>query len=133
MRVIVAGGGEFGARLSESLFRDKHDVILIEKDEERAEHLGERLSSIVFFGDASDKVMLKKANAEKCDVVFAVTGDDRTNSSICESARSFGVKRLIARLNDPAKEDVFPHGVVSINLTDSAVREFKAVIGKRGR
>ena len=95
-------------RLAESLSKDKHEVIVIEKEESRAEHLGEKLASIVFYGDASDKDMLKKANVEKCQAVFAVTGNDKLNTIICENARTLGVRKLVARLNDPNRE--YPSG-----------------------
>jgi trk system potassium uptake protein TrkA len=126
MRVIIAGGGEFGTRLAESLERDRHEVVLIEKNEKRAESLGERLSCIVMYADASDKEMLRKVSAEKADAVMAVTGDDKVNSLICEAARSLGVKRVIARLNDPDKESMLASsGALTINIVDSAVREFR--------
>jgi trk system potassium uptake protein TrkA len=126
MRVIIAGGGEFGTRLAESLERDRHEVVLIEKNEKRAESLGERLSCIVMYADASDKEMLRKVSAEKADAVMAVTGDDKVNSLICEAARSLGVKRVIARLNDPDKESMLASsGAFAINIVDSAVREFR--------
>ena len=130
MRVIIAGGGELGVRLAEELGRE-NDVILIEKDEGRAEYLGEKLSSIVLFGDATDKQVLKHANAEKCDVMFAATGDDKTNSAVCELANSFGIKKIAARLNDPGKVDLFSKsGATAINIMDSVVREFKKAAEK---
>jgi len=130
MRVIIAGGGEFGVRLAEDLAKE-NEVIIVEKDEGRAEYLGEKLSSIVLFGDAGDKQVLKHANAEKCDALFAATGDDKVNSDICELAKSFGIKRLVARLNDPGKSYLFSKsGAAAINIMDSAVREFRKVIEK---
>ena len=130
MRVIIAGGGEFGVRLAEELARE-NEIVLIEKDEGRAEYLGEKLSSIVLFGDAGEKQVLKHASAEKCDALFAVTGDDKVNSSICELAKSFGIKKIAARLNDPGKSDLFSKsGAATINVMDCAVREFKKVIEK---
>jgi trk system potassium uptake protein TrkA len=129
MRVMIAGGGEFGERLAEELSKEKNEVILIERDEARAEQLGEKLSSIVLFGDATDKGLLKHANIEKCDAVFAVTSDDKINSAVCELAKSFGVKKVAGLLNDPEKEDAFSgSGAAAINIMDSAVREFKKVI-----
>jgi len=128
MRVIIAGGGEFGMRLAEGLAKE-NEVIIIEKDEGRAEYLGEKLNSIVLFGDAAEKQVLKHANAEKCDALFAATGDDKTNSEICELAKSFGIKKLAARLNNPEKTDMFSKsGAATINIMDSAVREFRKVI-----
>ncbi|MCJ7817083.1 MAG: TrkA family potassium uptake protein [Candidatus Aenigmarchaeota archaeon] len=130
MRVIIAGGGEFGVRLAESLSKE-NEVIIIEKDEGRAEYLGEKLSSIVLFGDAAEKDILKHANAEKCDALLAVTGNDKVNSAICELGKSFEIKKLAARINDPGKTDLFSKsGAVPINIMDSAVKEFRKVIEK---
>ena len=130
MRIIIAGGGEFGVRLAESLAKG-NDIILIEKDEGRAEYLGEKLNSIVLFGDAVDKNVLKHANAEKCDALFAVTTDDRVNSEICDLAKSFGIKKVAARLNDPEKTELFAKSeAATINIVDSAVREFMKAIEK---
>jgi len=132
MRVIIAGGGDFGERLAEELSREKNEVILIERDEARAEQLGEKLASIVMFGDATDKGLLRHASIEKCDAVFAVTGDDKINSAVCELAKSFGVKSVAALLNDPGKADMFSgSGASAINIMDSAVREFRKVIERR--
>jgi trk system potassium uptake protein TrkA len=131
MRVIIAGGGEFGARLAEQL-AGENEVIVIEKDEGRAEYLGEKLSSIVLFGDATEKQVLKHANAEKCDALLAATGDDKANSAICGLAKSFGIRRLAARLNDPGRTDLFSDsGATSINIMDSAVREFRKAIEQK--
>lgn len=132
MRVIIAGGGEFGVRLAEELAKDS-EVIVIEKDEARAEYLGEKLNSIVLFGDAADSQVMKHANAEKCDALLAVTGDDKVNSAVCELGKSFGIKRMAARLNDPEKGELFSgHGAVPINIMHSAVKEFrKAISGKK--
>ena len=131
MRVIIAGGGEFGARLAEQL-AGENEVIVIEKDEGRAEYLGEKLNSIVLFGDATEKQVLKHANAEKCDALLATTGDDKANSAICELAKSFGIKRLASRLNDPGRTDLFSDsGASAINIMDSAVKEFKKAIEQK--
>ena len=128
MRVVIAGGGEFGVRLAESFSKD--DVILIEKDESRAESLGEKLHAVVLFGSAADKTVLRHASAEKCDALFVVTGDDKTNASVCELAKSMGVKKIVSRLNDASNLGLFS-GVVTINVMDSAVREFMKAAKKR--
>ena len=130
MRVIIAGGGEFGARLAEGLAKE-NEIVIIEKDEGRAEYLGEKLSSIVLFGDAGDKQVLKHANAEKCDALFAATADDKANSEICELAKSFRIKKVASRLNNPEKSDLFSKsGAATINIMDCAVREFRKILEK---
>ena len=133
MRIIIAGGGEFGARLAEE-FSSGNDVVVIEKDEARAERLGETLSAIVMFGDAADKSILRHASTEKCDVFVAATGDDKANSSICELAKSLGAKKAVSRLNDPSNEGLYSgSGAVAINIMDSAIKEFKKAAGQKSR
>ncbi|MEM5812088.1 MAG: TrkA family potassium uptake protein [Candidatus Aenigmatarchaeota archaeon] len=129
MRLVIAGGGGFGERLAEE-FSKSDDVIVIEKDESRADFLGERLQALVLLGDASDKIILRHAGVERCDVFVAATGDDNTNSSLCELAKSFGVKKIISRLNNPENEGLFSgSGAVTINIMDCAIKEFKRVCG----
>ncbi len=129
MRVIIAGGGEFGTRLAEELSRG-NEVIVVERDESRAEYLGEKLHSIVLYGSATDKTVLRHASAEKCDSLVAATGDDKINSAVCELAKSFGIKKIVSRLSDPSNEGMFSGtGAVTINLMDSAVKDFMKSIG----
>ena len=71
-RVIIAGGGNIGYRLSKTLEKD-YRIKLIEHNEERATFLSENLSStVVLHGSATDKSLLEEENIENTDV-FAAT------------------------------------------------------------
>ena len=130
MRIIIAGGGSIGERLGEFLVKEKHDVIIIEKDEKRAEELGEKLDAIVLYGDASDRKVLKDSNIEKCDVFVVMTGDDKTNLMICEVAKTFNVPVIVSRINDPSNEQIFTDlGInATINITASVILTFKKIL-----
>lgn len=135
MHVIIAGGGKLGEALSNLLVNEKHDVVLIERDEKLSEELAERLDALVLHGDASDSKILRDANIEKSDAVVAMTGDDKTNLMICEVAKSFKVASIVSRINQVANEGIFVKlGITaSINTTTSAVLAFKKVLEKPGK
>lgn len=135
MHVIIAGGGKMGEALASLLVNEKHDVVLIEKDEKLSEELAERLDALVLHGDASDSKILKDANVEKSDAVVAMTGDDKTNLMICEVAKSFKVSSIMSRINQVVNEGIFVKlGITaSINTTTSAVLTFKKALEKPGK
>ncbi|MBN2330799.1 MAG: NAD-binding protein [Candidatus Aenigmarchaeota archaeon] len=135
MRIVLVGGGKIGKKLAEMLSKEKNDVILIEKDEKRAEELAEELEALVLHGDATEKKMLKDADMEKCEALVTVTGDDKTNLMVCQIAKSLNVPKVIARINDSSNEEFFEkQGVTSlVNTTTSAIMSFKTALAKDGR
>ena len=135
MKVIMIGGGKIGEALSKLLIKEKHDVVLIEKEEKIAEELAEKLDALVLHGDGSDKNVLKDANIEKSDVVAAVTGDDKTNLMICEFAKEVNVPNIISRINQSDNEGIFSKIGINnlINTTTTAVLAFKKAIEKPGK
>ena len=135
MKIIVAGGGKIGEALSKLLVKEKHDVILIEKDANVAEKLAETLDALILHGDATDKEIMKDANIENADAVVASTGDDKTNLMICEIAKASNVPNIITRINDPENEYIFTKiGVTNVvDTTKAAVAAFKKALEKPGK
>lgn len=109
MNVLVAGGGKVGRQLAR-LFRDAgHTVSVVEM---RAEHvesvkgLGGQVTA--HHGDATDPGALMVAGATTSDLFVAATGSDEANMLSCYLASAyFGIKRTIARVNDPRNEYLF--------------------------
>jgi trk system potassium uptake protein TrkA len=132
MRVIIVGGGDVGTTLAEVLIKEKHDVILVESDEKRAEELGEKMDALVLHGDASDRKILKDANIQKSGALLTLTSDDKTNLLVCEVAKSFNVPIIISRVNDPSKDQIFSNmGITAtINTLTTAVNAFKHLLEK---
>lgn len=135
MKIVIVGGGKVGEALSKLLIKEKHDIVLIEKDEKRAEVLAEKLDALVLHGDGSEASILKDANLEESDAIIAMTGDDKTNLMVCELAKSSKVPNIVARINDTTNEGVFMKiGISSIiNTTNSAVLDFKQAIERPGK
>src|SRR6266700_2111504 len=107
MYIIVGGGGDIGYYVTKSLFAQGHEVLLIEKGQERYQALKEELGQSVIRGDACEARTMEEVGANRADVMLAVTGDDEDNLVISQMAKKrFKVARTIARLNNPKHEEI---------------------------
>jgi trk system potassium uptake protein TrkA len=85
-RVMVLGGGAVGSRVAERLVRSA-EIVLVERDAERAEALAERLNKVtVVHGDITDTNLLTEESISTTDVVIAATGEDTANVLACAFA-----------------------------------------------
>lgn len=67
---------------------------LIERDQQRASELAEKLqNTIVFYGDASDQELLAEEHIDQVDLFIAVTNDDEANIMSAMLAKRMGAKR----------------------------------------
>lgn len=111
MRVCIAGGGSVGRFVATQLLESGHDVLIIDNDsslvarEERSQQLADATWVVA---DACEVEALAAAGLDQIDVVAAVTSDDEDNLVISLLAKqSFGVPRVIARVNNPKNEWLF--------------------------
>ena len=110
MFVLVIGGGKVGYYLTKELIASGHEVVLLEKDKERANQIADEIGSVVIAHDGCEGKYLAEAGANRADIVAAVTGDDEDNLVICQMAKHhFDVPRTIARVNNPKNEALFKH------------------------
>jgi trk system potassium uptake protein TrkA len=108
MYIVIVGGGKIGFFLAQKLFKDKHTVVMVEKEANICEEIAKQLDILVIHGDGSDAHVLEDAGTRRANVVAAVTGDDEDNLIISQlSKEKFGVSRTVARVNDPRNEKIF--------------------------
>lgn len=120
MYIVIVGAGRIGFNLAQKLIHDKHAVTMIEKDKARCEGISQNLDAMVINGDGCEPQHLEDAEVGRADVVAAVTADDEDNLIICQLAKEvFGVRRTVARVNNPRNEHIFTElGVdVPVNAT----------------
>jgi len=119
MRVIIVGGGEIARKMALRLSGEKKDVVVIEKDPEKAESLAKQLDALVIHGDGTEKEILMDADAEKCDVFFAISDDDKTNLLAAGAAKALGIEAVVAAANRPENENAFRKaGVKVVSIAD---------------
>ncbi len=101
-RIIIAGGGHIGKRLTQALEQD-YKVKIIEHGLARAEYLATQLKrATILHGDVADRELLLNENIEFTDVFVAVTNDDEANIMSCLQAKKLGVKHVMALINRKA-------------------------------
>jgi trk system potassium uptake protein TrkA len=90
-----------GTQLSRHLIQEKHDVSLIEANEERARHASNRLDCLVIHDEGNSMASLEEAGIAKAGALVCVTGSDELNMIICGLAESRYPKLLkIARVRN---------------------------------
>ena len=108
MYIVIAGGGKVGYYLSKTLLSYDHSLKIIEMSKEMCEKIADDLNIPVLNGDATRTDILDAAETAKADIFIAVTGQDEENLIACQLARkNFGVRRTIARVNNPKNIKVF--------------------------
>lgn len=101
MRVVIIGAGEVGYNIAEQLILEKKDVILVEKDSERAKKTANHLDCLVLTGEGTNIDTLKKAGIEGADIFISVTNSDEINMISCFIvANEFNVPVKLARVRN---------------------------------
>jgi trk system potassium uptake protein TrkA len=107
MRVAIAGAGAVGRSIASELIDGRHQVMLIEREADQFEPQTVEQADWVL-GDACEVSILEESGIEQCDVVIAATGDDKANLVVSLLAKTeFAVRRVVARVNNPANEWLF--------------------------
>lgn len=125
MKAIVVGGGKIGFYLANALPEHGYSVTMIEADREQCRYCANNLEAEVFCGDGTSGKVLRESGAEHADVVIAVMGQDEKNLVCCQMAKKlFGVKKAIAKVNNPKNADGLKKlGVdIVISATDNIIR-----------
>lgn len=122
MNIVIIGAGRIGFNLAQKLIQDKHTVTVIEKDKTRCEGISLSLDAIVINGDGCEPRFLEDAEVGRADVVVAVTADDEDNLVVCQLAKEvFGVRRTVARVNNPKNEHIFTELGVDVPINSTKI------------
>ena len=123
-RIMIAGGGNIGTRLSQALEK-KYHIKLIEHNAAHAELISEIVDkTIVLQGDAADEDLLREENIDETDIFCAVTNDEQINILSAMLAKRMGASKVMALINRPAYVDL----VESSNI-DIAISPEQATLG----
>ncbi len=94
--VMILGGSKIGVKAARNLC-DTFNIKLIEIKQQRAFEVAEKIPNVlVIKGDGRNVELLEEENIAGMDAFVAVTGDSETNIMSCLVAKSKGVKKTIA-------------------------------------
>ena len=105
MNIIIVGSGKVGTHIAQQLVREKHDVTIIDHNEEILRRLSETLDIMTIKGNGISTDVLQEANVHNADLIIAATSEDEVNMVCCLTAKKMGAKYAIARIRTPEYSD----------------------------
>ena len=98
--IMILGGSNIGV-LAAQILEKNFNLTLIEKDRKIAERVAGHLKkTLVINSDGRDVAALEEENIQEMDAFISVTGDSETNIISSLVAKSHGVKKTIARVEN---------------------------------
>lgn len=134
MRIVIVGAGAVGSYLAERLSAEGQDVTVIEADEQLASELQERVDALVITGNGASPAVLEQAKVDRADLLIAVSNSDGANVLACHVAAELGVKRTVARVEDPGMREALASLDVDfvIDPGEAASHELEALVRQSG-
>lgn len=105
MRVMFLGATALAVKTARALIDAGHEVVIIERDEERIKELHGQLDCAFLHGDGSRPDVLKEADPARTDIFYCITNHDQTNIIASLVARNLKVRRIVTMIED---EDFVP-------------------------
>jgi trk system potassium uptake protein len=105
MHIIIVGGGRVGYELARNLTNKKQDVVIIEKNENKARSIMESLGVKVIIENGAAFSVLEKAGVKSADMLIAVTNLDEINTVACMMAKKYDVPLTVCRIRDSGYVD----------------------------
>lgn len=106
--VLVVGCGLLGRKIAREFVSMDYDVSVLDDRPEALEQLENDPGIVTLRGFPMDLAALRAAGVESCGIVAVVTADDNLNITVAQIVRDyFGVRNVVARVSDPARESVF--------------------------
>ncbi|HOI49266.1 MAG TPA: Trk system potassium transporter TrkA [Prolixibacteraceae bacterium] len=98
--IMFLGGSRIAQKAIEKL-GDQYRIKVIEEDRERCERIADEFENVlVINGDGRNMELLREEGLEKMDAFIATTGSSETNMMACHLAKTFGVKRTVAEVEN---------------------------------
>jgi trk system potassium uptake protein TrkA len=92
---------------------------MIDKNPQAFKRLERSFKGISIAGVGFDRKVLIEAGIERADALAAVTNGDNSNVVVASiAAEDFHVPRVVARINDPIRAEIFPKlGITTVSST----------------
>ncbi len=122
--IVIFGGGRVGFQLAKLFEADKEsqEVTVIEKDEDRAQFLAEKLSStLVINGDGLDDTLVDELELANYQVAITTTQSDESNILLSLLAKRTGIERTCALIHNPLYDELLGGLGIDVTVSPNAV------------
>ena len=108
MYIVIIGAGGIGKQLTDIALKDgNHNLIVIDKDQQRCEEIARKFDAVAINADATQEETLDESEVKKADVLVTTTNDDAVNLMVCSLAKNKGVKNLVSVVNQEESKPMY--------------------------
>ncbi len=128
MYIVITGINILARRLVERL-EGRHDVVVVEKNEDKCKRLYSSSGATVINKSPSTLSALEDAGITEADVLISTMKDDNENMVVSSLAKKYGVPKVISRMEDDEYFDAFQIiDTQTIGHTDLLLSEFLSAV-----
>jgi trk system potassium uptake protein TrkA len=113
MYIIIVGAGDIGTPLINIATRSGNEVVVIERDDAKADETADEFDCLVLNADATSKDTLADAGADEADALISTTDQDATNIMVCLLAKDFEIPSILSVVHSPEHMALF--GEIGVN------------------
>jgi trk system potassium uptake protein TrkA len=119
MYLIIVGAGNIGTPLIEIATRGGNEVVVIERDAEKAEAAAE-YDCLVLNDDATEKETLLDAGADRADALITTTDKDATNIMVCLLSKELEIPDVVSVVHTPEHMAIYER--IGVNTMENPQR-----------
>ena len=124
MRAIFVGASPLTIMTARRLLKAGHDVVIIDKDEDKISDLSETLDCGFIHGDGSRPVVLEELSPGEADMLFCLSSDDQDNIIASLVGQTMEFSQVVTKIEDPDFEGICTKlGLESVIVPDRDVGE----------
>lgn len=120
MYIVIVGAGDIGTPLIEIATAGGNEVVVIERNNERAERASRQYDCLVINDDATSKETLRDAGADRADALISTTDADATNIMVCLLAQELEVPSVVSVVHNPEHMGLFRQ--IGVNTMENPQR-----------
>jgi trk system potassium uptake protein TrkA len=130
MRVLIMGCGRVGSELSIGLVKDRHDVVVIDKNPQAFIKYPPGSGARQVVGLGFDRDVLVDAGIKEADGFIAVSSGDNSNIVSARVAlEHFHVPKVIARIYDPRRAEIYERlNIPTVATTKWGVKQIQLML-----
>ncbi|GAB6861990.1 potassium channel family protein [Haloplanus litoreus] len=125
MYIIIIGAGDIGTPLIDIATKSGNEVVVIERDDKRANRAADEFDCLVLNADATTKETLDDAGAAQADALISTTDQDATNVMTCLLAKEFEIPAILSVVHNPEHMGLFEQiGVNTMENPQQLIAEY---------
>ncbi|MFB6123855.1 MAG: TrkA family potassium uptake protein [Haloferacaceae archaeon] len=120
MYIVIVGAGDIGTPLTEIATTGGNEVVVIERDEAKADRAAANYDCLVINDDATSKETLEDAGVDRADALISTTDQDATNIMVCLLGQELEVPDIVSVVHNPDHMGIFRQ--IGVNTMENPQR-----------